>query len=253
VPVPLAAETPSPAPAPGEHWVVRISVDRPGATARIGPTVRGPGGNGIRLSAVRPDPATSSIRLVYAGDSIVVWQRLNYVPRIHWASQAQVIPDDQTRLKAAAQSPVQPNQVILAANPSGPLDSPAGQPSTFGIDEDSADTIRVHETSSAPGYLVVADNVQSDFAAFVDGHPTSIVAADFAVGAVYVPAGSHQITFKYAPKGRKTGTALTGLSALTLVLIGLPPAWWARLRRRRRNSLPEPAEGDAEREPELES
>jgi hypothetical protein len=46
---------------------------------------------------------------------------------------------------------------------------------------------------------------------------------------------------------------LTGLSALTLLLIGLPPAWWARLRRRRRKSLPADPEGDAEREPELES
>ena len=246
--MPLAAETPTPAPAAGEHWIVRISVDQPGATARIGPTTRGPGGNGIRLSAVRPDPATSSIRLVYAGDSIVVWQRLNYVPRIHWASQAEVITDDQARLKAAAQSAVQPNQVILAGNPSGPLDSSAGQPSAFGIDEDSADTIRVHETSSAPGYLVVADNVQSDFAAFVDGRAAPIVAADYALGAVYVPAGSHQITFKYAPKGRKTGAAVTGLSALTLVLIGLPPAWWATLRRRRRQRRP--SDGATEREPE---
>lgn len=249
VPVPLAAETPTPAPAAGESWRVRITVDQPGVTARAEGTNRGPGTNQIRLSAVRPDPATSSIRLVYAGDSIVVWQRLNYVPRIHWASQAEVITDGQARLKAAAQSPVQPNQVILAGNPSGPLDASAGQPSSFGIDEDSADTIRVHETSSAPGYLVVADNVQSDFAAFVDGHAEPIVAADYAVGAVYVPAGSHRITFKYAPKGRKTGTALTGLSALTLVLIGLPPAWWARLRRRRRKRLAEPADGEPESEP----
>ncbi|HJP99967.1 MAG TPA: YfhO family protein [Jatrophihabitans sp.] len=227
VPVPLAAETPSPAPAAGEHWQVQIKVDQPGVTARAYGT------GVVQLSAVRPDPATSSIRLVYAGDSIQVWQRLNYVPRIHWASQAAVITDDQTRLKAAAQSPVQPNQVILASNPSGPLDSSAGQPSSFNIDEDSADTIRVHETSSAPGYLVVADNVQSDFAAFVDGRPAPIVAADYAVGAVYIPAGSHQITYRYSPKGRKTGTAITGLSALTLVLIGLPPVWWSRVRRAR--------------------
>jgi hypothetical protein len=251
VPVPLAAETPSPAPVTGERWVVRITVDQPGVTARIGPTVRGPGGDGIRLATVRPDPATSSVRLVYAGDSVELWQRLNYVPRIHWASQAEVITDDQARLKAAAQSPVQPNQVILAGSPTGPLDPSAGQPSTFGIDEDSGDTIRVHETSAAPGYLVVDDNVQSDFAAFVDGQPAPIVAADYAVGAVYVPAGSHQVSFKYAPKGRKIGTAVTGLSALTLVLIGLPPAWWARLRRRRRRKSLPAAEGDTERESEV--
>ncbi|MGI8666708.1 MAG: YfhO family protein [Jatrophihabitans sp.] len=235
VPVPLAAETPSPAPAGGERWQVRITVDKPGVTARSGAA------DGIRLSAVRPDAATSSIRLVYAGDSIQVWQRMNYVPRIHWAGQAEVITDEKTRLKAAAQSPVQPNQVILAADPSGPLDSSAGQPSTFGIDEDSADTIRVHETSAAPGYLVVADNVQSDFAAFVDGHAAPIVAADYAVGAVYVPAGSHRIEFKYAPKGRKSGTAISVLSALALILIGLPPLWWTRLRRRRRPAR-QPAE-----------
>lgn len=232
VPVPLAAETVSPAPAAGERWQVRITVDRPGVTAT------GTAG-GIRLAAVRPDPETSSVRLVYAADGVSLWQRLNYVPRIHWASQAVVIPDGASRLAAAAKNPVLAGQVILAAPPAGPLGIGASTPSAFRIEEDTGDTIRVTETSAAAGYLVVADNIQSDFAASVDGHASPIVAADYAVGAVYVPAGTHQIALKYAPKGRKTGSAISMLSAGALVLIGLPPAWWIRLRRRRkRRSAP---------------
>ncbi|MEO6699912.1 MAG: hypothetical protein ABI140_13420, partial [Jatrophihabitantaceae bacterium] len=145
---------------------------------------------------------------------------------------------DKARLAATADSPVDPSQVILASDPAGPLPAGPVAPSAMRIDEDSADTIRVSETSSAAGYLVVADNVQDDFAATVDGHAAPIVAADYAGGGVYVPAGSHQITLKYAPKGRKTGTAITGVSGLALILLALPPVWWTRLRRRRRAAQP---------------
>jgi hypothetical protein len=229
VPVPLAAETATAV--AGERWQVSITVDQPGVVTQAGAAGK------IEVAGVRPDPATSSLRLVYAADAVVVWERLNFVSRIHWASEATVIPDDKTRLATVAKSPVQPSQVILSANPSGPLGASASSPSAFDIAEDSADTIRVTETSAQPGYLVVADNLQQDFAATVDGESAPIVNADYAVGAVYVPAGSHKIEFKYAPKGRKTGTALTGLSIVALILIGLPPVWWTRLRRRRKGDL----------------
>jgi hypothetical protein len=60
------------------------------------------------------------------------------------------------------------------------------------------------------------------------------VPADYAVGAVYVPAGTHEIRFDYAPRGRSVGFVISGFSAVVLIAAALPVAWWGRLRRRRR-------------------
>lgn len=203
-----------------------MSVDQPGVTATADRAGH------LRLAGVRPPAAGDGQRLVYAAGGIVLWERLNYVPRIHWAGNAIVIPDAAARLKAAAQSPVVAGSVILSA-PSGDT-VPGGNatPASFDVVEDSGDNIKVKVNTRAPGYVVVTDNLTPNFDATVDGHSSTIMDADYAGGAVYVPAGQHEITIRYAPEGRRTGTYLSVASVLVLVLVASSPAW-LRLRRRR--------------------
>jgi hypothetical protein len=187
----------------------------------------------LRIQAVRP-PAGDRIRVAYAGENLVVWERFDYVSRIHWASQATVIADDDARLKAVTSSALRPGGVILQDKPPVGLSDASGTASKFDILEDSGDTIRVRVQTAHPGYVVVTDNIQTDFDATVDGKGTPIVAADYAGGAVYVGAGSHEIAIKYAPAGRRTGTMISAASGCVLCLVAIPAAWWARLRRRSR-------------------
>jgi len=224
VPVPLVAET---VPAQGgERWRVSVTIDQPGAIA--GADAEG----AIQVAGVHPDAGSQSLRLVYAADGIVIWERLAARSRIHWASVATVIPEATARLASTAKSPVQASQVILASPPGGPLGPTASTPSRFDIDEDSGDTTRVEVTTTQPGYVVLADNIQQDFAAHVDGREAEIVDADYAVGAVYVRAGTHTVEITYDPVGGHPGSAITAASAAMLVLLSVPVGLWARLRRR---------------------
>lgn len=97
--------------------------------------------------------------------------------------------------------------------------------------QDVDDTVRVHVHTDHAGYVVVTDNIQTGFKASVDGRSALVADADYAGGAVYVEAGTHEVALHYEPPGRQTGARLTGLSAVLLAFAALPPLWWGRIRR----------------------
>jgi hypothetical protein len=223
VPVPLAAELAS-SPSP---VTVSVSADTGGVQGEAS------AGGQLVLQAVRPPKSANTARLVFAGDGVVIWQRLGYLPRIRWAGHTTVIADAKQRLDAVAHSPAQRDGVILSAPPATPLPAATGT-TRLRVVEDSGDTIKVSADAAQPGYVVVSDNVQQDFAATVDGHHADIVAADYVGGAVRVPAGKHDVVIRYAPKSERQGAAISAGSIGLLILLGLPPALLAGLLRRLR-------------------
>ena len=208
---------------------VEVSSDVAGVTVDTGAD-----GN-ILVQPVRPSANDSRVRLAYAGDNLVIYQRLDYLPRIHWASRDTVITDPKARLAAVTTGALDPAGVVLDAPPPAPLGSDAQAPQQFRVEEDSGDTIRVHVQTATAGMVVVADSITDDFDATVDGKSRPIQSADYAVGAVYVPAGSHEIALHYDPPGRKNGNRISIISAILLLAAMLPSPWWGRLRRRRRS------------------
>jgi uncharacterized membrane protein YfhO len=65
----------------------------------------------------------------------------------------------------------------------------------------------------------------------VDGRTVPLVAADHALVAVPVPAGTHLVGLRYRPSGRTLGAAISLVSLAVLVAAVLGPA----LTRRRRS------------------
>jgi hypothetical protein len=235
IPVPLAADSPDQAARESGRLTVTVTSSADGVTAS-----RDAAG-AIRVQPVRPSAANSRVRMVYAAENLMIYERLDYVPRIHWADTAQVIPDAAARLAAVAKSPLQAEQVILAQPPATTLGSTGTAPRSFRVVEDSGDTVKVDVTTDSAGYVVVTDNLENNFTASVDGHRAVLVSADYAGGAVLVPPGTHRVTLAYTPAGRATGVKISAVSAVALVLIAVPTAWWRRLRRRRGRATPEPA------------
>jgi hypothetical protein len=228
LPVPLAAD-----PAAG------ASGDRSGALAvevtsnLSGVTASADSASRIQVQPVRPSPADSRVRLTYAGDNLVIYEKLDYVPRIHWAGKATVVRGDAARLASVTKSPLEAGVVILAAPPPSPVDD-AAAPLAFTVQEDSGDAMRVKVDARSAGYVVVTDNLLGNFDATVDGHSSALVSADYSGGAVYVPAGTHEVALHYNPTGQSTGFKISVASVLGVVLLGLLPWWWNRRRSRGR-------------------
>lgn len=230
LPVPLAADpaTASASTNPG-RLTVEVSADVAGVSVRSGADGR------IAVQPVRPSPKDNRVALAYAGDNLVVYERLDYVPRIHWATHASVIPDPAARLAAVTKSPLDQAGVILDRPAPGPLPTSDSRPQSLTVREDSGDTIRVAVQVQTAGFVVVADSIAGNFDATVDGKAATIESADYAVGAVYVPAGSHEIALHYDAAGRKNGNRISALSAVVLLLAIAAPLWGRFRRRGRRN------------------
>jgi hypothetical protein len=70
--------------------------------------------------------------------------------------------------------------------------------------------------ASARALLVLADAWYPGWQAFVDGRPAPLLRANYAFRAVPVPAGSHQVTFRYQPSHWVLALALMALGLLLL-------------------------------------
>jgi hypothetical protein len=82
---------------------------------------------------------------------------------------------------------------------------------------------RVDLRAAGPGWLVLAESWDRGWSAAVNGRPEAIVRVNHGVMAVHLPAGTHLVSFRYAPPGLLAGTA-TALLALVALAV------WARPR-----------------------
>ncbi len=176
-------------------------------------------------------PAADGLRLVFAGTG-AVYQRLNALPRIRWASGAVTVPDGNAQVSALAGGQTPADTVLLSA----PGPAADGAPAQLAVTADGAEDIRVRVQAAGAGYLVVADSIQVGWSATVDGRPAAIVPADHAIGAVAVPAGTHTIRLRYTPPAGNVGAAISLVALLLVLLIGttsgLAPRSLRALRRR---------------------
>lgn len=173
-------------------------------------------------------PADDGLRLAYAG-SAVVYQRLHALPRIRWASRVRVEPDPARRVALVGGGQLRSDEVMLDApnrRAAGVSAGSEGPPATLRVLRDDTDEIEV--SARAPkggGHLVIADALQRDWVATVDGRPAALVPADHGLVAVAVPAGDHVVRVAYRMPYRNLGGWVSALTAM-LLLAGLAAAWW---------------------------
>jgi len=96
--------------------------------------------------------------------------------------------------------------------------------------------MEVRTTSRVPAFLVTSDVFYPGWSASVDGHPASLVRADYALRGVAVPAGEHTVRFEFRPRRFYQGAAI---SAGTLLLL-VATVWFAS-----RRATPEGREREA--------
>jgi hypothetical protein len=92
--------------------------------------------------------------------------------------------------------------------------------------------VTVTTRADAETFLVLGDVYYPGWQARVDGSPTRLYRADYALRGVIVPPGEHEVEFVFRPGSFYIGTAVTGVSAA--VLLGVLVV------RRRRNWLCKP-------------
>jgi hypothetical protein len=196
--------------------VARLTLDAPSGTITLRASSGRPAINVVR-------PANDGLRLVFAAGA-TVYEREHALPRIRWASNVVVAPDQLARLTFLANREP-PNTVVLNTSAA----ATSGLPAQVQVLSQGGDSVHAHVDAQGSGYLVVADALADGWRATVDGHSAPLVTADHAMVAVRVGAGSHDIRLSYRPVHQLAGFAMSFLSAALMLVIFLA----ARFRRKR--------------------
>jgi hypothetical protein len=200
------------------HGDARVTLALEGADRRSLPLATTPTGE-LAFEAIRP--TADHLRLAFA-DDLRIYERTAALPRIRWAGRAIVITDPDRRLARLASGTVDPDTVVLS-DPPGEGDAAARPPgagateASVTVTSDAEAAIRVTVDADGPGHLVVADALQKDWVATIDGSPAPLVAADHAGVAVDVPAGRHDVALRYRPRRQRLGLAISSSTAVALL------------------------------------
>ncbi|MHB9091922.1 MAG: YfhO family protein, partial [Chloroflexota bacterium] len=172
-------------------------------------------------------------RLVYDGE-MRVYLNEDYLSRAFVVSQAEVLPGPEAVAAALRRPAFDPRRTVLLEQPlPAAVRLPATPPATAAkaaVSAYRANEVVVTVDSPANGLLVLADSYFPGWKADVDGESVEILRADANFRAVPVPAGQHEVVFKYRPNSLIAGgfTTLVGGAALLLVLVF---ALWTRFYR----------------------
>ncbi len=155
-------------------------------------------------------------RLVHSGD-VKIYENLSVLPRAFVAANAvNVDSDDQAR--AILRDPgFDPAGTALLAGAS------STSPAAPGIAASRPATIttylpeRVSLTADGPGTLLLTDAFYPGWTATIDGAPAAIQRADIMFRGVALPAGQHQVEFRYSPTSVWVGLAISSLAWASLV------------------------------------
>jgi hypothetical protein len=126
-----------------------------------------------------------------------------------------------------------PRDVVLLEQPASFPPSPGtATVAEIRVLQFSQNEVQLAVRAPRAGLLVCSESNMRGWSATVDGHPTRILAANFAFRAVEVPQGAHTIRLRYRPPGLILG--------ITLSAIGFIACAW-QWRRRLLPDSPEPA------------
>lgn len=168
-------------------------------------------------SAPLMDEPDDGLRVVMS-EPATVYERERALPRVRWAGRSVVEPDPDRRLAMLAGGDLDPDEVLLDA----PAGRSGGAGATLDVAVDEAETIEVRVTATGAGHLVVADALRTGWRVEVDGEPAPLLAADHALSAVAVGAGTHTVRLTYATPTNGAGTwlsAATGAILCALIIV----------------------------------
>jgi len=83
-------------------------------------------------------------------------------------------------------------------------------------------------TLDRPGVLVVGEVYYKDWKATVDGQPAEILKANHVLRAVALPAGKHDVIFKYDSSVVKEGATVSIVTFIVTLVACLVAALWRR-------------------------
>lgn len=163
------------------------------------------------------------LRLVFDGE-VRLYENLRFLPRAFFVQRASWFDEDEAILDQLQHADFDPRSLVILKGQGdahyGRLASLNGSPyGEVAIVGYRPTEIRLSVDAPSDGWVVLLDTYFPGWQASVDGRPVQVQQADFAFRAVEVPAGRHQIEFRYRPLSFQVGAFLSGGAALACLII----------------------------------
>ena len=179
-------------------------------------------------------------RQVYEDNQIRVLEDTEAFPRAFLVPRARVAPSLGTALSEMVHRPFHPDQEVILADDgttqTNVVAADRGGQGQATVTQYATDSVRIHTTASADAWLVLSDTYYPGWVASVDGQPTTVLRGDVLFRAVAVPAGDHDVEFRFEPASVRLGLAISVVSLLLLILALVVSGLAGNAGRRRRTT-----------------
>jgi hypothetical protein len=156
--------------------------------------------------------------------SYTVYENEKVYPRAFVVSRAAALPE-RSRVLAALKATDVRRTVLLEDYTPQPEDATAPEsfcPAT--IQDYQPNRVVLSPDGDTPGWLVLTDIWYPGWVCEVDGTPAKIHRANYLFRAVRVPAGRHEVVFRFEPKSYQRGFVISVCSIVVIVGLGLAAA-----------------------------
>ncbi len=163
------------------------------------------------------------------------------LPRAWMSYQAVLAPDAGAALEAMRDPGFDPAAQVILHGTVVDLATvtPPSSPPRVRIGRPVPGSLSVEVTTETPGILVISEWAYPGWRVALDGEPVPILAADYALQGILVPAGTHTVEARFSPLDVALGC---GITIATLVLVGAVAwRWRPVISYRGQRQLPQPA------------
>jgi hypothetical protein len=169
---------------------------------------------------------------VYEDEQTKVLENQEALPRAWVVHSARRVGSEGDALRLLSSGEVNPEETALLedALPEEKMSQPTDATDERAkVTEYRADRIKLETSTEADGLLVMSEVYYPAWKAYVDGRPAPVYAADGLLRSVAVPAGEHEVEFRYESWALWAGVAisLVACAALAgLVVAASGRRWW---------------------------
>lgn len=167
----------------------------------------------------------SGYREVFRSTEVIVLENPNALPRAWFVHEAVQMADERA-LDALASQAIDPRTTAILSVPPPPMETASADGTeTIEITTYEPDLVRLTVDAADAGLLILGDVFDPGWKAYVDGEASRIYATDALLRGVAVPAGRHEIEFRYEPASLQIGLGVTLLTLLGMIALFAGARW----------------------------
>jgi 2-polyprenyl-3-methyl-5-hydroxy-6-metoxy-1,4-benzoquinol methylase len=188
-----------------------------------------------------------TLALVYDRD-LRIYENRTARPRAFWVPAAEWLASDEAVLRRLTAKEFDPGQAALihARPPLPKLDSPAGSAEVELLGHEWG-RARVRVSAQGAGFLVLSDLYYPGWEARLDGAEVRLYPVDLALRGLPVPAGEHEVLFRYNPISVHLAVWATLVAYSFAPLLLILHKFFPPKAPRAKESEPAPAEAEAKK------